>query len=88
MKQLPDRLFARLLIYVIREYQVYVSPRLGACCRFTPTCSEYAIEAIRIHGALRGLFLAIWRILRCNPFTKGGFDPVPPKKEQKRVDGE
>lgn len=73
-------LFGRFLVYLIRGYQQYISPRYGARCRFTPTCSQYAIEAIQLHGALRGGLLALRRILRCNPFFKGGYDPVPPKK--------
>ena len=55
----------------------------GPRCRYTPTCSQYAIEAIETHGAFKGSFLAIWRILRCNPFSKGGYDPVPPKRSRK-----
>ena len=72
----------KLLIKLIRFYQVCISPRKIACCRFTPSCSQYAIEAINIHGALKGTALAILRILRCNPFCKGGYDPVPPKKNK------
>ena len=53
------------------------------CCRFTPTCSQYMIEAIRVHGVLRGIALGIWRILRCNPWSQGGYDPVPPKRRSK-----
>lgn len=53
----------------------------GGACRFTPTCSQYAIEAIEVHGAIKGSWLAFKRIMRCNPFFKGGFDPVPPKKD-------
>ncbi|MCH5278542.1 MAG: membrane protein insertion efficiency factor YidD [Christensenellaceae bacterium] len=75
MKGLP----ARFLVCIIQAYRKYVSPGLGAHCRYTPTCSEYAIEAIRLYGACKGLLLAIWRVLRCNPFSKGGYDPVPPK---------
>lgn len=60
-----------------------VSPRFAyGCCRFNPTCSQYAIEAIEVHGIFKGCLLAIWRILRCNPFSKGGWDPVPPKKSK------
>lgn len=65
----------RLLIRLIRAYQRQLSPLLGASCRFVPTCSEYAIEAIEGYGVLRGLGLAVWRILRCNPFSRGGYDP-------------
>jgi uncharacterized protein len=66
----------RLLIALIRFYKAAISPWLGANCRFTPTCSSYAIEAIERHGAWKGTGMAAWRILRCNPFCKGGYDPV------------
>ncbi|MCI6094880.1 MAG: membrane protein insertion efficiency factor YidD [Clostridium sp.] len=56
---------------------------LGAHCRFTPSCSQYALEAVREHGVFMGSLYALWRILRCNPFSKGGYDPVPPKKHKK-----
>ncbi len=64
-------------IYIVRLYRKFISPLFPPCCRFTPTCSEYAIEAFEKHGVVKGLFLSIWRILRCNPFCKGGYDPVP-----------
>ena len=67
----------RVLLWVVRFYRMAVSPYRGACCRFTPTCSQYAIEAIEKHGACRGGALAFLRILRCNPLCKGGYDPVP-----------
>jgi len=67
------------LFYMIRGYQNYISPKRPGCCRYSPTCSNYALEAITIHGAVRGTLLAIWRILRCNPFSRGGYDPVPEK---------
>ena len=67
----------RLLIMPIRFYQKYLSPLKPPTCRFTPTCSQYAIEAIRKHGPIKGLGLAIWRILRCNPWGGSGYDPVP-----------
>jgi putative membrane protein insertion efficiency factor len=67
----------RILIAVVRGYKKYISPLLPPSCRFTPTCSEYAIEAISKHGAWKGGWLAAWRVLRCNPFCKGGYDPVP-----------
>lgn len=71
----------KLILFLIRTYQVTLSPRFsGGACRFTPTCSQYAMEAVEIHGVLKGSALAFWRILRCNPFCKGGYDPVPPKK--------
>lgn len=66
------------LIWLIRIYQKFISPALPSRCRFRPTCSQYALEAIEKYGALRGGWLAIWRLLRCNPFNKGDFyDPVP-----------
>ncbi|MDO4280551.1 MAG: membrane protein insertion efficiency factor YidD [Peptococcaceae bacterium] len=68
----------KLLIGMIRFYQVYLSAlKGGPSCRFIPSCSAYAIEAITKYGVLKGGALAIWRILRCNPFSKGGYDPVP-----------
>jgi uncharacterized protein len=71
----PARL---LLIAAIRTYQLTLSRWLGGQCRFFPTCSRYAEEAIRTHGAIKGSFLASRRVLRCNPFGRGGLDPVPP----------
>ena len=68
---------ARALRAVIRFYKRRISPGLPPSCRFMPTCSEYAYEAIGKHGAIKGGLLAAWRILRCNPFCKGGYDPVP-----------
>lgn len=67
-----------LLILLVRLYQWTLRPLLGQQCRFEPSCSEYAIAALDRHGALRGAALAAWRVLRCNPWTSGGFDPVPP----------
>ncbi len=67
----------QLLLAVIRFYQKRISPLKKPCCRFYPSCSAYALEAIEKHGALRGSLLAIRRIFRCHPFSKGGFDPVP-----------
>jgi len=64
-------------VALIRLYQRWLSPFLGENCRFTPSCSQYAIDAIRLHGFLRGAGYALWRILRCQPLCKGGFDPVP-----------
>ncbi len=67
-----------LLLKLIRFYRRHISPYRPACCRFTPTCSAYAMEAIQKHGALKGSLLALRRFLRCNPFYKGDFyDPVP-----------
>ena len=70
-------LLARMLTVPIVAYRRYVSPALPARCRFHPTCSAYAQEALARHGALRGTGLAIWRLLRCHPFHPGGYDPVP-----------
>jgi len=66
-----------VLIGGIRLYQICLSPLLGASCRFTPSCSQYTIEAIRKHGSLRGVYLGMRRLLRCHPFHPGGCDPVP-----------
>ncbi|MDE6393490.1 MAG: membrane protein insertion efficiency factor YidD [Muribaculaceae bacterium] len=77
----PGDIARRLLIAPIRFYQLSISPMLPASCRYTPTCSQYAIEAIRIHGVLRGGSLAIRRICRCHPWGGSGYDPVPPRKK-------
>lgn len=68
---------SKVLIGLVRAYQIVLSPLLGAHCRFEPTCSQFAIDALRKHGALRGMWLACQRILRCQPFHPGGYDPVP-----------
>ena len=73
----------KILIGLVRFYQVAISSHRPACCKYTPTCSAYAIEALEVHGALKGSALAVWRILRCNPFSRGGYDPVPEKKVKK-----
>lgn len=72
---------SKVLIALVRVYQVVISPLIGPRCRFYPSCSNYAIEAMRVHGALRGSGLAAWRVLRCNPLSNGGLDPVPPRHE-------
>ena len=66
-----------ILIFLINIYRAYISPRFPAVCRYTPTCSQYALEAIRKYGAMKGTWLAIKRILRCHPGHPGGYDPVP-----------
>jgi len=71
----------QLLIFLIRLYQKKISPHKPPSCRFVPTCSQYAVEAIETHGTLKGFWLAVRRILKCHPFHKGGYDPVPPKKK-------
>ena len=68
-----------LMIFLVRLYRKFISPLKPACCRFTPTCSAYALEAFTKRGFFVGLILTTWRILRCNPFCKGGYDPVPEK---------
>lgn len=76
-----------VLKLLVRFYQIAISAPLHALagphsgCRFTPTCSQYFIEALEIHGAWKGSLLGIWRILRCNPWGKTGYDPVPPRKK-------
>ena len=66
-----------LLMKVLRAYQRWISPSLPPSCRYTPTCSQYAIEALEQRGLIVGMALAVWRVLRCHPFVKGGSDPVP-----------
>lgn len=73
----------KMLLFILRGYKKYISPHLGNNCRFVPTCSEYAMEAISIHGSFKGVLLGAWRILRCNPFGKSGYDPPPEKGEWK-----
>lgn len=70
-----------IFINMIRFYKKCISPIKGySACKYYPTCSTYAIEALEEHGVIKGSILALWRILRCNPFSKGGYDPVPKKK--------
>jgi uncharacterized protein len=71
---------ARVLVLPIRVYQLLVSPLLGPRCRFYPSCSTYAVEALQRHGALRGSWLAVRRLARCHPWNPGGPDPVPPAR--------
>jgi len=73
-------LLAYLSFGFIRFYQIALSPIFGGHCRYEPTCSHYALEAIRVHGFFRGWGLALWRLLRCHPFARGGYDPVPPAR--------
>jgi putative membrane protein insertion efficiency factor len=67
-----------LLVRLVRAYQRWLSPMLPPACRFHPTCSEYTATAIAVHGSVRGVGLGLWRIVRCNPLSAGGYDPVPP----------
>ena len=78
---LLSRAVSGLLILFVRAYQIVLSPHLGQCCRFEPTCSAYCIEALRTHGVFKGGWLAFRRIMRCRPFGPSGFDPVPPRKQ-------
>lgn len=70
-------MIARALMALVRGYRLLLSPWLGSGCRFTPTCSAYALEALERHGALRGSGLTAWRLVRCGPWCAGGHDPVP-----------
>ncbi|MEY4643680.1 MAG: hypothetical protein RLZZ596_511 [Pseudomonadota bacterium] len=74
-------MMARCLIGLIKAYRLVLSPWLGSSCRFTPTCSAYALQAVQDHGALAGSYLGASRVLRCHPWCAGGHDPVPPKNE-------
>ncbi|MEW4529438.1 membrane protein insertion efficiency factor YidD [Maioricimonas sp. JC845] len=69
------RLPAQTLILLVRGYQIFLSPLIGQHCRFTPSCSQYFIEAVRKYGAIRGAAKGVWRICRCHPFCQGGYDP-------------
>jgi putative membrane protein insertion efficiency factor len=71
----------QIVIAPLRAYRSYLSPLLAPRCRFTPSCSAYAIEAVDCHGAARGGWLAVRRVARCHPFHPGGYDPVPPRKK-------
>ncbi len=76
-----SRFLVVIMVAVVRFYQTTLRTFIGSGhCRFRPTCSAYMIEALEVHGPIRGLGLGVWRILRCNPFCRGGYDPVPPKK--------
>jgi len=66
-----------LLIGFVKLWRSVVSPWYGPCCKYYPSCSAYALEALQLHGAIKGTGLAVWRLLRCNPWSKGGVDPVP-----------
>ena len=73
-----NRIINKLLVALLRGYQLLLSPMLGQNCRFYPTCSNYAIEALHVHGAAHGSYLALRRVCRCHPWNAGGVDPVPP----------
>lgn len=72
----------KFFLWLIKFYQTAISVHTSAKCKYYPTCSNYGLEAIERFGAVKGLALTIWRILRCNPFSKGGYDPVPEKKKK------
>ena len=72
-------MIARFLIWLLRLYKKYISPHLGHNCRFTPTCSEYGMQALAVHGTVKGCLLIAWRLLRCQPLGRWGYDPVPEK---------
>ena len=76
-KSLVPNIFKSLFISIIRIYQRFISPLFPSSCKFSPTCSRYGIEAINKYGAFKGMAMTIKRILRCNPFSKGGYDPIP-----------
>ena len=73
------KLISAPILLVIHGYRKFISPLTPPSCRLHPSCSTYALKAIEIHGPIKGLVLSVWRVLRCNPFTKGGVDPVPTK---------
>jgi putative membrane protein insertion efficiency factor len=76
MSEAVGRLLVNVALIPVRVYQRFVSPLMGRRCKYEPTCSRYAVEALRSHGVVKGSLLASWRILRCNPFSNGGYDPV------------
>ena len=78
-----NKIFIFPLIFIIKIYQFIFSPLIGKNCRYLPTCSEYAIESLKLHGLLRGSFFAIKRILKCHPFGGHGFDPIAKRKQNK-----
>jgi putative membrane protein insertion efficiency factor len=80
------RLFATVLVGLIRGYQMWISPRFGPVCRYYPTCSHYGLQAVKVHGAGKGSLLAAWRIARCHPWSEGGFDYVPTKGSWKSTE--
>jgi uncharacterized protein len=91
VKQRPDDAPPRnpvtwLLVGLVRAYQLVVSPWFAPRCRYYPSCSTYAVTALRVHGPIRGTALAIWRVLRCNPWSLGGVDHVPPRADSRAPD--
>jgi len=76
-----SKIISRFLVFLIRIYQLTLSPFLGANCRYQPTCSQYAVEALKVHGPLKGGWLGLKRILSCHPWGGHGYDPVPKSKK-------
>ena len=80
-------MLGKLLRFMIRGYQIVISGGRAPCCRFSPSCSDYALAALQQHGPFTGMRLVLWRILRCNPWGKSGYDPVPlPAKPRKKYE--
>lgn len=75
-----SRALSLLIIGIVRIYKIVLSPLIGDCCRFQPTCSSYCIEAVKIHGPFKGTWLTMKRLWRCRPYGPHGYDPVPPKE--------
>ena len=82
------RWIREIAIWPVRMYRRFITPWTPASCRFSPTCSAYAIEAVRSHGVLRGAWLTTWRLLRCHPFCDGGHDPVPPPRGSRQTEAD
>lgn len=80
-----NRWLTLALIGIVRAYQLFISPLIGSRCRFHPTCSQYSLEALKSHGALKGCWLTLRRLGRCHPLHPGGHDPVPAKPQAKKV---
>lgn len=85
---LLNKSLCALLIMVVRCYKILISPVIGPCCRFEPTCSTYCIDALRMHGVFKGLWLTVCRLFRCRPFGPSGYDPVPEKSEKLKKESE
>ena len=78
-------MISKILIGMVRWYQKYISPAIGPHCKYQPTCSQYMIDAVTKYGPIKGTAMGIWRILRCNPFSRGGDDPVPKNPIKRRI---
>lgn len=82
------KLLVSILTGLVRGYQLVVSPWFAPTCRYYPSCSTYAIQALKVHGPIKGLYLSTWRLLRCNPWSRGGVDHVPPHKSSRGINPE